>query len=319
MYQGGSLGSRGASRTLETGCGLRSPSARDVAGARVPAIADEFLPSRSPGIIPWILNFWERETPVNRRLFDLSGRVALVTGGSKGLGKAMARGLAEAGADIVISSRHENELQTAAREIGTGLEVRVMYVVADLSRRAESPRLAKEALEALGKVDILINNAGTNKPQPIDAIEDEVWDSLLELNLSSCMALTRALVPGMKERKWGRVIHISSIMGHSSAGARNAYSATKSALLGLARASASDLGPFGVTVNCIAPGPFLTDLPASLLSKEQQEEFARRTALGRWGRPDELIGPALLLASDAGSYITGTCLTVDGGCLSKIF
>jgi gluconate 5-dehydrogenase len=256
---------------------------------------------------------------MNRRLFDLSGRVALVTGGSKGLGKSMARGLAEAGADIVISSRHADELAAAAREIGAGLEVRVESIVADLSRRADAPMLAEKSLEAMGKIDILINNAGTNKPQPIDQIEDEVWDQLVELNLSSCMALMRALVPGMKERKWGRVIQISSIMGHSSAAGRNVYSATKSALLGLARASANDLGPFGITVNCIAPGPFLTDLPSSLLSKEQQNEFALRTALGRWGQPDELIGPALLLASDAGSYITGTCLTVDGGCLAKIF
>jgi gluconate 5-dehydrogenase len=256
---------------------------------------------------------------MSRSLFDLSGRVALVTGGSKGLGKAMARGLAEAGADLAISSRHGDELQAAAREIGEGLEVRVESIVADLSRRAEASQLAAKTLKAMGKVDILINNAGTNKPQPIDQIEDDVWDQLVELNLGSCMALTRALVPGMKERKWGRVIHIASIMAHSSAAGRNAYSATKSALLGLARASANDLGPFGITVNCIAPGPFLTDLPASLLSKEQRDEFALRTALGRWGHPDELIGPALLLASDAGSYITGTCLTVDGGCLAKIF
>ena len=256
---------------------------------------------------------------MNRRLFDLSGRVALVTGGSKGLGKAMASGLAEAGADIIISSRHEDELQAAAATIGAGLEVRVKYVVADMSRRSEASRLAALAIEAMGKVDILINNAGTNKPQPIDQIDDALWNELLELNLSSCMALTRAVAPGMKERKWGRVIHISSIMGHSSAAGRNAYSATKAALLGLARASANDLGPFGITVNCIAPGPFLTDLPVSLLSQEQRDDFARRTALGRWGQPEELIGPALLLASDAGSYITGACLTVDGGCLSKIF
>jgi NAD(P)-dependent dehydrogenase (short-subunit alcohol dehydrogenase family) len=108
-------------------------------------------------------------------------------------------------------------------------------------------------------------------------------------------------------------------MGFSSAAGRNAYSATKSALLGLARASANDLGPFGITVNCIAPGPFLTDLPMSLLSQEKQDEFARGTSLGRWGQPEELIGPALLLASDAGSYITGTSLIVDGGCLARIF
>ncbi len=216
---------------------------------------------------------------MSKRIFDLSGRVALVTGGSKGLGKAMARGLAEAGADIIISSRHEDELQAAVAAIGAGLGVRVKYVVADMSRRTEASRLAGLATEAMGKVDILINNAGTNKPQPIDQIEDDLWDELLELNLSSCMALARALAPGMKERKWGRVIHISSIMGHSSAAGRNAYSATKTALLGLARASANDLGPFGITVNCIAPGPFLTDLPVSLLSQEQRDDFARRTAL----------------------------------------
>jgi NAD(P)-dependent dehydrogenase (short-subunit alcohol dehydrogenase family) len=251
--------------------------------------------------------------------FDLSGRAALVTGGSKGLGKAMALGFAQAGADVIISSRHENELQAAVKEIQSGTKAKVAYVVADMTRREEAGRLAREALQSMGKIDILVNNAGSNLPQPIDQIRDEDWDRLVELNLSSCMALTRDLVPGMKERRWGRIIHVSSIMGFSSAAGRNAYSATKSALLGLARASANDLGPFGITVNCIAPGPFLTDLPMSLLSQEKRDEFARGTSLGRWGQPDELIGPALLLASDAGSYITGTSLIVDGGCLARIF
>ena len=205
------------------------------------------------------------------------------------------------------------------REIRSASTGRVEYAVADMSQRGQADQLAQAAIEAIGRVDILVNNAGSNLPQPIDQIRDEDWDNLVELNLSSCMALTRALVPFMKERRWGRIIHISSIMGFSSAGGRNAYSATKSALLGLARASANDLGPFGITVNCLAPGPMATDLPMSLLSKEKQDEFARRTALGRWGQPDELAGPALLLASDAGSYITGTCITVDGGCLAKIF
>ncbi len=247
------------------------------------------------------------------KYFDLSGKVALVTGGSKGLGKAMARGLVEAGADIVISSRHEDELKQALEEIKKGTPRRGLAVVADMAKRDDVDRLAERALSAMGKVDILINNAGSNIPQPIDQIKDKDWDYLIELNLRSVMALTRALVPQMKQRRWGRVIHISSIMGFASKEGRNVYSATKSALLGLARASAIDLGPFGITVNCIAPGPFLTDLPASLLSDAEKQAFSDHTAIGRWGKPEELIGPALLLASDAGSYITGQSIIIDGG------
>jgi NAD(P)-dependent dehydrogenase (short-subunit alcohol dehydrogenase family) len=246
-------------------------------------------------------------------LFNLSGKVALVTGGSKGLGKAMARGLAEAGADIVISSRTESELRTALDEILKGTGRKGRYIVADMRKRDQVGKLARTALEQMGRIDILINNAGTNKPQAIDAITDEVWDDVLEINLSSIMALTRAVVPQMKERRWGRIIHISSIMGVLSKEKRNIYSATKAALSGLARASAIDLGPFGITVNCIAPGPFLTDLPGSILSDAEKKAFADHTALGRWGDPKELVGPALLLASDAGSYITGETMIVDGG------
>jgi NAD(P)-dependent dehydrogenase (short-subunit alcohol dehydrogenase family) len=250
-------------------------------------------------------------------LFNLSGKTALVTGGSKGLGKSMARALAEAGADVVISSRHENELKIAIEEIVRGTGRRGHYVVADMSRREECDRLARAGLERMGRVDILVNNAGTNKPQAIDQITDVVWTEVLEINLSSVMALTRALAPQMKERRWGRIIHISSIMALISKEKRNIYSATKSALVGFARASALDLGSFGVTVNCIAPGPFLTDLPASILSDEERRAFADRTALGRWGRPDELKGPILLLASDAGSYITGATFVVDGGYIAR--
>jgi NAD(P)-dependent dehydrogenase (short-subunit alcohol dehydrogenase family) len=250
-------------------------------------------------------------------LFDLKGKVALVTGGSKGLGKAMARGLAEAGADIVISSRHENELKPALEEILRGTERKGRYVVADMSRRAEVLRLARTTLEQMGRVDILVNNAGTNIPQAIDQIKDEDWDQVMEINLNSIMVLTRALVPQMKSRGWGRVIHISSVMGFISKEGRNAYSATKAALIGLARSNALDLGRYGITVNCLAPGPFLTDLPGRLLSTEEKQEFARVTALGRWAEPRELVGPVLLLASDAGSYITGETLVVDGGWLAR--
>jgi len=250
-------------------------------------------------------------------VFNLTGKVALVTGGSRGLGKAMAQGLAQAGADIILASRNEKELRASLEEILKETWRKGRIVVADLSRREEAGRLAQAALEQMGRVDILVNNAGTNKPQAIDAITDQTWDEVVEINLSSVMALTRALVPQMKARRWGRIIHISSIMGFLSKEGRNVYSATKSALLGLARASALDLGPHGITVNCIAPGPFLTELPGSLLSDEEKKAFAERTALGRWGEPRELVGPVLLLASEAGSYITGQTLVVDGGYLAR--
>jgi len=254
---------------------------------------------------------------MTNRLFDLSGKSALVTGGSKGLGKAMARAFAEAGADVMICSRHAEELGPAAAEIGKGLRVRVEHAVADLVDPKEAERLAKEAVGRLGKVDILVNNAGTNLPQPIDEVSDEKWETMIQLNLNAVLRLTRALVPGMKARKWGRVIHISSVLGLGGKEGRNGYCATKAALIGLAQASALDLGPSNVTVNCIAPGPFLTDLPGKLLSDAQKKHFADRTALLRWGKPEELAGPALLLASEAGSYITGSVLVVDGGCLAR--
>lgn len=251
--------------------------------------------------------------------FDLSGRSALITGGSKGIGKAIAIEFARAGADVMISSRHEEELKSAVAEIKEGTSVKVEYFVSDMTDRKQVDALAQEALKKLGKVDILINNAGSNHPQPIDEITDEVWDRLIELNLTSCVFLTRALVPQMKQRKWGRIIYTASIMGITGNEKRSAYCGTKAALIGLAHSQAVELGPEGITVNCISPGPILTDLPMSILSPEQQAGFSKRTALLRWGKPEELAGPALLLASNAGSYITGENLVVDGGCTIKSF
>lgn len=252
-------------------------------------------------------------------MFDLTGRVALVTGGSKGIGQAIAQGFAQAGADLFLCSRNEAPLQAAAEAIRMQAGVRVEWLAADMAVREEVRRVAETAVQRLGKVDILVNNAGWNIPQAIDEIRDEDWQYLVELNLNNVMALTRAVVPGMKERRWGRVIHISSIMALASTPKRNAYSATKAALIGMTHASALDLGPFGITVNCLAPGPIATDMPMSILSREQQDSLAARTAVGRWGKPDELMGPALLLASEAGSYITGACLVVDGGAVSRVF
>ena len=252
-------------------------------------------------------------------LFDLSGRVALVTGGSKGLGKAMARELALAGGDIMISSHHEDELKAALDEIVAGTQVCGTFCVADMTQRQDVEDLARSALAAMGKVDILINNAGYNIPEVLDGMDFENWDRTLELNLTSCIALTAALIPQMKERQWGRVINISSIMALGGKEGRSSYAATKAALIGMTRVHALELGPYGITVNCLCPGPFLTDLPKSVLSQEQIDSFSRQTAVGRWGDPRELAGPALLMASEAGSYITGTTLTVDGGVMCRTF
>lgn len=253
------------------------------------------------------------------KLFDLTGRVALVTGGSKGIGKAIARGLVEAGADVGISARHEDELNKAAAEISEGLSRRVATHVADMTDRGQVAALAEWARRTFGKVDILVNNAGSNKPQKLVDTTDDVWDQIIELNLTSCMALARALAPGMIERKWGRILHLSSVMALASNPARGAYSATKAALVGMARAHALELGPYGVTVNCLAPGPVATDLPMSILSDEQKRKFQELTAVKRWGQVLDMVGPALMLLSDAGAFVTGTVVVADGGMLCRTF
>jgi 3-oxoacyl-[acyl-carrier protein] reductase len=254
-----------------------------------------------------------------KELYDLSGRVALVTGGSKGIGKAIARGLAECGAHVAISARHEDELKKAAGEIKEGLSIRAEYRKADMLKRDEVNGLARWALDTFDRVDILVNNAGSNEPQPLLNTTDETWDKIIELNLTSCMILARALAPKMVERKWGRILHLSSIMALASNSGRGVYSATKAGLIGMTRAHALELGPSGVTVNCIAPGPIATDLPMSLLNDQQKKAFAERTAVKRWGEPVDMVGPALLLASPAGAYVTGTIILADGGLLCRTF
>lgn len=252
-------------------------------------------------------------------LFRLDGRTALVTGGSKGIGLAIARGFAEAGAQIAISARHEDALRQAAAHIQKDLDVAVEWRPADMTRRDQVDDLAAWALDTFGKVDIVINNAGTNRPQTLQETTDESWDEVVELNFTSCMRLSRALVGPMIDQKWGRIIHVSSIMALASAPGRGIYSGTKAALIGMTRAHALELGPHGITVNCLAPGPVATDLPMSLLSDDQKKQFAERAAVKRWGTTQDMVGPALLLASDAGAFVTGIVLVADGGVLCRTF
>jgi NAD(P)-dependent dehydrogenase (short-subunit alcohol dehydrogenase family) len=254
-----------------------------------------------------------------KELFNLSGRAALVTGGSKGIGKAVARGLAECGANIAISARHEDELKKAKAEIADGLSVKVEYFVADMLDRDAVKKLAAGVLAKFSRCDILFNNAGSNKPQPLVDTTEDAWDNIVELNLTSCVLLSKEIAPAMIKNKWGRIIYTSSIMGLASNPARGCYSATKAALIGMARAQALELGPHNITVNCLAPGPVATDLPMSILSAEQKKVFAERTAVKRWGQPIDMVGPVLLLATDAGAFITGNVILADGGILCRTF
>jgi len=252
-------------------------------------------------------------------LFSLKGRTALITGGSKGIGKACARGMAEAGANIAISARTEEELKKAAAEIGQGLNVRVEYFVTDMGNRDEVKKLADDVLAKFGRVDVLFNNAGSNKPQALVDTTLDTWDSILELNFTSCMLLSKYIAPQMMERKWGRIIYTSSVMALASNAARGLYSGTKAALIGMARAQALELGPYGITVNCLAPGPVATDLPMSILTPAQKEIFANRTAVKRWGQVIDMVGPVVMLSTDAGAFITGTVISADGGMLCRTF
>jgi 3-oxoacyl-[acyl-carrier protein] reductase len=254
-----------------------------------------------------------------QELFDLSGKTAVVTGGSKGIGKAITRLFAEAGAKVLICARREEELKKAVAEINPVAKESVIALQADLIQRPAVEKFAAEALAALGHVDILVNNAGNNRPQPLVDTTFDIWDEILQLNFTTCMQLSKAFVPGMVERKWGRILHLSSVMALASNQGRGLYSATKNALIGMARAHALEFGPHGITVNCLAPGPIATDLPMNMLNAEQKQRFAERTAVKRWGQAQDMAGPALLLCSNAGAYITGNVILADGGMLCRTF
>src|SRR5678815_4970237 len=245
---------------------------------------------------------------------SLHGRTALITGASKGLGKAMALALAEAGAGVALVSRDEGKLQAAAeqvREAGGRAEV----FVADVTDEAQVTKLREDFTEKFGDpLHILINNAGINIRKPLTDFTLEEWHRVMDTNVTSVFLLCRAFIPRMKGQGYGRIINLTSMMSHVSLPGRAPYSASKTALLGFTRALALELAPDKITVNGISPGVYDTEINAPLMQNpELRAQFLAKIPVGRFGQPEEIGKLAVYLCSEDAGFITGTDIVIDGG------
>lgn len=251
-------------------------------------------------------------------LFDLTGRVALITGSGQGLGFAIARGLAQAGAAIALNGRNENKLATAA-EILRAEEARVTTVAFDVTDGAACATAVTRLEAEFGPVDILVNNAGIQRRAPLAEMTEGQWREVIDTNLTSAFLVARAIVPGMIARGMGKIINICSVMSEVSRPTIGNYAAAKGGLKMLTRAMAVEWAKHGIQSNAIAPGYFVTELNKPLV---ENVEFNRwicgRTPAGRWGQPEELAGAAIFLASRASDFVNGQILTIDGGLLAAL-
>jgi len=243
------------------------------------------------------------------RPFDLSGRTALITGGGSGLGFAMAQGLAEAGALVVLNGRTASKLDAAADRL-RALGLRVETAVFDVADSAD----VKRGVAALGTVDILVNNAGIQHRTPIEDFTDADWQRVMATNLDAPFFMARALIPQMKARGRGKIVNICSLMSSLARPTTVPYQVSKGGIAMLTRGLAVELAPHGIQVNGIAPGFFRTEMNAALTNNPEFSSWVeKRTPAARWADPAELAGAAVFLASDAASFVTGQILYVDGG------
>jgi NAD(P)-dependent dehydrogenase (short-subunit alcohol dehydrogenase family) len=248
---------------------------------------------------------------------DLSGRVAVVIGGTSGIGRALAHGLAEAGADVVPSSRREEQVESTAAEI-EGFGRKTVRCTSDVADRDSLKTLLDQTVAELGKVDILVNSAGITKRTPTLDVSDEEWDSIIETNLTGTLRGCQIFGRHMIENGYGRIINIASLSTFVSLYEVAAYAASKAAVASLTKSLAIEWAKKGVNVNAIAPGVFRTALNTKLLDETPRgQEFLTRTPMGRFGNVEELAGAAVFLASEAASFVTGEVLVVDGGFLAS--
>jgi NAD(P)-dependent dehydrogenase (short-subunit alcohol dehydrogenase family) len=246
--------------------------------------------------------------------FQLTNRRALVTGGARGLGRVMADALAEAGADVAITSRTIASAQDAAVEIARATGRKVVGLEADVSRAGDVTRLVDQAEESLGGIDILVNNAGVNIRGASDMLSEADWDTVIDTNLKGPFLCARAFGPRMAARGWGRIINLGSILSVIALPGRAPYAASKAGVANLTRVLGLEWAAQGVTVNAICPGPFGTEMNRPLLNDpEKYAAFVAKIPMGRWGELHEIKGAAVFLASDASSFVTGSLLFVDGG------
>ncbi|MBL6765558.1 MAG: SDR family oxidoreductase [Verrucomicrobiae bacterium] len=248
------------------------------------------------------------------KLFDLTGRGAIITGGSKGLGEAMAAGLASAGANVMLVSRSESEAVAAAAGIAREYGRKAVGHAADITDPLQVDAMVKRAVEEMGGVDILINSAGINIRGPIDELSYEDFKKVQEINVNGTWLCCRAVLPLMIAKGCGRIINLASTLGVVGLANRTPYTASKGAVVNMTRGLALEVADKGVTVNAICPGPFLTAMNVPIADTEEGKNFiVGATALKRWGELKEIQGIAMYLASDAGSYTTGSMMVVDGG------